>query len=113
MRMPERRVPGDSLRGRAVSECSVPGPHGLGEGATEKGSGLSSVPPSPRLLGWLVDGFTYEADATHVLEARRPSRPGGHQRTEPRLLPKRGDQHEQPHVIKLRGGEVSLTLDVI
>ena len=42
-----------------VSGCSVPGPPGPGEDATEKGSGLAvSLPPLAFWGRWLVGSFT-------------------------------------------------------
>ena len=46
-------------KARGGSECSIPGPHGVGEGALEKGSGLSGVSPSTCLFWSLGGGFIH------------------------------------------------------
>ena len=46
-------------KARGASECSIPGPHGVGEGALEKGSGLSGVSPSTSLFWSLGGGFIH------------------------------------------------------
>lgn len=45
-------------KARGASDCLIPGPHGEGEDALEKGSGLSGISPSTCLFWSLGGGFT-------------------------------------------------------
>lgn len=100
-------------KARAASQCLIPGPRRVGEGAMEKDSGLGGISPSACLFfgGWTLGSLikhmplmSWKPGPWLAPEARE---------TEPWLLLKQGDQRKQPCVIEAEGRVGSLTSEVI